>query len=1350
MLTDSAVECGAITSIAISADHSAIAGGHANGTIFIWDTTRLARPFLHIPHLDPVRVENRSADGHVPNSAVCHLGFLGARRTALVSANVHGMAFSHLATRGTGALGRIVKTTRILGRYPNDAPPTGKPRKPSTVLAFAPLPLGNVERGTDDLGLTAMLTPYLLVIVSTTPIAQTQHKAARPKEVTVHGAMSGCLAWFPAVKLKVRDPKTGDTISKVKLVYCWSNVLTVMDIEEIEASDNDKPRSLLFKPRSRWKSEEAIVSIQWLSRSVLCALTITQRLIILEDQSMRMTEAFDMIQKHIFHQDLFTKQLHNLVEQLDEDDTSMHGVVADAFYMSFKTYKGKMFLLGFNDVSVGTLSNWADRLIALMEDGDYIGAIHLATSYYTGDADKLTVGLPEDTRLRHEMVQDKLVEIMTASLKFAFNKNHKASERNVETSQLRDLADACFVACLSIDDTNFLFDEAYEWYEENNLEGIFLESLEPNILNKQISSVPSAIAKALVTYYVNKGWQGRLEELICHMETTTMDIDQITLLCKQHNLYDALIYVWSQSFHDYITPLIDLLTLLISVQNSNYFSNTDAMNDPMHEINAVKIFPYLSHTLTGRIYPTGEGLGDGEASKAKAELYWFLFSGKTIIWPKGSTTKFLTKPGKPEEPPFPYLCMILKFDAPSFLSALNEAFEDSFLNDGPDQAMNGGESQNLSEEQVFGLSVNRQYIVSILLEVMNRVEFPPEHTIYLDMFIARNVPKFPQYLILSGSSLDRVLAGLCNYPSEDIADDAQLSAEYLLSVYHPADLSSLIPLFHQARFYRVLKSIYKTDKQFASLMQAYFDDQEDREAVFNCIADCLRPRTGLNKRQILEVHAVIRAHAVDLVLLDPIQAALSIDTYAPILHPDILGSLSGDPEHEYVYLKTILEPTDQTGEETKFSLSQNFVERYVQLLCKFSPSHVVDFVGMLQATDLRLDKVLPTMEENGVVDAEVVLMAREGLAKEAMERLIRHLGALEATFLAVLEASAENMEYTQREMAAEDSLEALHKYTNVGIWLCKSQTKSTIRRFPGTQKQKRTSSRTELLPDEALWLNLIDATVQITKSISGCIASLENTDSSRTETSPAIKLNYTKFLSTLRTLVQRTFTALLSLTSTSSAIGTNLSFVRILSAFLTRASISSPSLSDLRSVLSSIFSAYTYEENILSLANRLLEKELFINVQSATELRQRGWRPRGNVCEGCRKRVWGPGAISDIFKKWEEKQARETAVKLERRVRTSAERDKGRAMTQVDIKGEADPGNLVMGKGKGKGGRDSPPAAFEQNTTVRTESQDKELGPLIVLACRHIYHQSCLEAVQIEDQSGDIVQGGEFRCPIDG
>jgi len=175
------------------------------------------------------------------------------------------------------------------------------------------------------------------------------------------------------------------------------------------------------------------------------------------------------------------------------------------------------------------------------------------------------------------------------------------------------------------------------------------------------------------------------------------------------------------------------------------------------------------------------------------------------------------------------------------------------------------------------------------------------------MFIARNLPKFPQYLLLSGTALHKVLMGLCNYPGEDIADDAQLSAEYLLSVYNPTDLASLIPLFQTAGFYRVLKRIYKADNDYAKLLKTYFEDPEDREAVFICIADSLRPHSDLTKRQVAEVHHIIESHAKDLVDLDTVTTAQTIDQYAPSLHSNILEILSEEPEHEFIYLKTILE-----------------------------------------------------------------------------------------------------------------------------------------------------------------------------------------------------------------------------------------------------------------------------------------------------------------------------------------------------------------------------------------------------------------------------------------------------------
>lgn len=1307
MLADSlgtAVESGAVMSLAISADHSTVAGGHAAGDIFTWELSRAARPFLHITPVPRSQREERHLDGHISGVSVVHVGFLGTRRTALVSADDRGMAFSHLATRGMGAVARTVKTTRILGRYPEVVSQSGRPRKPSSVLAFSPLPLGNVDQPTDGLGLVAMLTPYLLVIVSTTPVAQTQHKSPRPKEVASHGVMTAALAWFPSIKLKGKDDS-----SLTKLVYCWSNVLTVLEVFEAESESEpskDRPPVLEFRSRSRWRAKEAIVAVQWLSRSVLAVLTITQQLLILEDPALRVTDSFDLLHKHIYQVDLFSSQLQSLVEQYNEDDTSMHGVVGDAFFSSFRAYKGRLFLLGHNDVSVGSLSNWADRLLAYMEAGDFVAAIRLATSYYRGDAEKLTVGLPEEDDSRHSVVGERLQEMISASLKYAFGRNQEASAERLETNQLEDLADASISACICMADHDFLWDEVYNWYEENDSEGIFLDVLEPFVTEGAVRSLPPAALKSLINHYSTNHTSSRLEELICLLEPETMDIEQVTTLCKQHNLYDAFIYVWTRVLGDYIGPLEELSELAGRVTDPLINRESAGEGATSNYTNAMKMFPYLSFIFTGRVYPTGDEMGEEEATKAKTSLYRYLFSGSG-------------EPGPGTKDSFGGVQAILKFDASSFMSMLNEAFEDGFLNDSTD--LTNGES--LQVMNAGGLAFNRQYIISILLEVMSTSDFGPMETIYLDMFIARNLPKYPQYILLSGTTLHQVLLRLCQYPSEELAEDCELSVEYLLSIYQPPDVQSLIPMLQDAQFFRILKSTYRSEKQYADLILVYLKDQNERDSVFTCIRDCLRPAAGLTTKQQRDVVQVMGSHARELVAINVSKAARTVQAVAPSLHQTFLRALESDEYKQFHYLVTLLEPDglqSSTDSQLPAKLENWMVERYVQLLCRYNPSHVADFVDTLGAVDLRLEEVLPAMETSGVVDAAVILLARQGQVRKALDRLLTHLGTLESLLTGILRSADEAPDVGSTEDAVRDVLERLEKFAGVGIWLCQGQTKTTKSArngVAGNAKRDSGALQQSLSFVETLWLDLIDAVVRIARNVSSLQAETPPSATSLSVRNGDAYNDRPELTTVFRKMVQNVFTALLTSTTTaggpSSSERTHTSFLRILRAFLTRAASSSPSLSELRSVLASIFSAYTYEESLLALANGMLDKDLFVHVDEVTKLRQRGWRPRGQVCEICRHRVWGPGAGASLWDAWERRQAIENQ---ERAARRSSIQDED---------------STSKGKGRSKfAGQAQNPAVDEDRSDGQSEARDNssayDLGPVVIFACRHLCHRRCL------------------------
>ncbi len=761
-------------------------------------------------------------------------------------------------------------------------------------------------------------------------------------------------------------------------------------------------------------------------------------------------------------------------------------------------------------------------------------------------------------------------------------------------------------------------------------------------------------------------------------------------------------------------------------------------------------------------------------------------AGTTVTWPKTGGKPVLTKSPGESEPAFPYLRLLLHFDAASFLSALNEAFEDPFLNGTPETQGEGVREMNTVDGQPSQQKMNRQRIISILWEVLHTDEFTSEQTIYLDMFVARNLPKFPQFILLSGSTLQRVLVELCNYPSTDVAEDCQLSVEYLLSMYRPADLQSLILSFKSARFHRVLKSIFRAEKKYANLLLQYFEDPEDQPEVFLCLDDVLRQRTKLKERQVVEVQRVIVGHAADLISLDTVRTAEIIDRYVPDWHDSFLEASEVNSYSRFIYLQAILEPRSEVSAEsvpTNKRPRQAFVEEYVRLMCQYDLTHVAEYVGSLQAGDLRLEQVLPEMENEGVVDAAVMIVAREGQVRDAMARLLKHVGSLEAALLGLLDGDATR----GGRHAMQEILDALHKYSRVGIWLCQRQMKSMqLVEFQKKQPGRRSSSLDDDLSlSEVLWLELIEGTVRVAKNATAALGLPAESETAAKAKDANLSIDTSEITKALRSLVQDTFTALLASTTSSivmkqgdranqrtagkmpatqsgstSSRRLDLSFLRILRAFLARASVTSPSLSELRAVLTSIFSAYTYEESLLSLSNKLLQDDLFVHVEEVTKLRQRGWRPRSQICEGCGRRVWGPGAGGKIWEAWRmkttERRGRENMQRQE-----ALERDEGlgssstggsRGQSTLDAsqsRSRSRPRAKETDKGKGvdtshgnsRQEHRIPPDARGRTSdnnepiTAQAQAQQSETAEqgndssssFLVFRCQHIFHQSCYE-----------------------
>ncbi|RHZ52600.1 hypothetical protein Glove_460g50 [Diversispora epigaea] len=1242
--TANAIEHGSVTALAISSDHTQIVSGHAQGHILIWDFQRPANPVRSILPISSAVAAGGRKEGHIRGSTILHVGFVGVRKNGIVSGDDNGMAFYHNLYKVM--MVNATETARILGRYPHEISGTSKPKRPSTVFGLAPAPMGQSPHVSESFGLVAMLTPYKMIIVSTKPTVQPQYKFIKPRNVvsdssTQSKSISGCLAWFPAVNSESPIINTDPF-----LAFSWGSHLILIKITvappafpEISTKrrKNERDVRLEYIKIGEWRAPNGIVGLQWLSSQILLILTNTEDIIVFDPRYMQQSETTNIRQRSLVYHDQFSSLLK-------EENSINQNLTTDlAYYHSLRVYKGKVFLLGVRQLFVGTLLSWADRLIALLKSGDFLECIALATSFYNGTSSQTILGLPDEEEARHTIVGEKLMELLIASINYAFSSERTfqgmVDEHNESGAVLfDDLAVACIEACLSMHKEDFLFTEVYEKYGEASAKGILLKNLQKYIIQDKIKDLPPEIMKDFVSHYSKPPLLDQLEKCIWHINPHCLDIDQVVQLCQREGLYDALIYVWNRSMVDYVSPAVKLLGVIRRIlitekhkKKKHRFSmssdHKNPANDPFilegeeldkMKTDACKFYTYLSNILTGRTYPNGAPLNEAEANEARTTLYSFVFSGRCVVWPRHGGELILTAEDEQNgpEPTYPYLRLFLKFDTKAFLHALEAAFEDSYLN-GVEIITSGDDYYE--EEETHGKIINRQLLVNILLEVMTSgspesSEFTQSDISYLYCFVARNLPKYIQFLLLSPSAIHKILVKLSTDNDPRTREERQLSVECLLSIYTPQDENPMVKLYESAGFWRVLEHVYTAEKKYGLLVTTYLKDPERRHEIFDCIRGLLSHHSKLNEKQRMEVSETVITRIDEIVDIDGEQTASIINTFFDGDHRTVIENLTSSPARLFTYLRGLLEPSQDdikgyeimlrvhTVEEQVIMsesrmgpfLDPEIHEQYIYLMGKFDPTGVYHYLQTHQGT-YRLENVLHICESAGIVDAVVWILEKNGNAMGALDKILDIVQEKRQEILVLIEEkkNSKNDRWTLIEKTKiETSLMKLKGVLKIGILLCENSCRRAIsnndessRALVLPQTSRATESETELL-----WFKLLDTFLDATKAISSSVippvpsmmsekllskGQLPSFDIPRTAIPPHIANN---LITTFKSYVQSIMRSLLL--STSSPY---VSLPRLLLRFIQSQAKRNSTVSDFKDIFVGMIDTYKYEDAISNL-----------------------------------------------------------------------------------------------------------------------------------------------------------------------
>ncbi|KAI7867172.1 Golgi CORVET complex core vacuolar protein 8-domain-containing protein [Spinellus fusiger] len=1521
-----AVEVGSVTSLAISADHTTIACGYSQGYIIVWNIKKPGHPVRTIEPIPSSQLSSALStatgpqqpllkkEGHVKGAAILHIGFIGIKKSEIVSGDDQGMSFYHVLYKVV--MVNAVDTTRILGRYQNikfspdaHASPRSyqysspasdeqsifpKLKRPSTVFAMQPLPLGHMPHPAETFGLVALLTPYKMIVVGLKPIPQTQYKYLKPKTLHVPGvavdkdgleaqetqredhtiprsttdSLSGCLAWLPVTKTGTQQEKE---ISKVKdtlpstdpmLAFSWGNNLFIIRVG-VETPDtklqtstrtgrpsitakSKKGSKLEFVKLGEWRCRDPIVSIQWINRQILVLLTPNEEMILFDPKNMKETERASIRSKQLVYHDWFNSSLKDLANEPATSNLQPAALATGpaqstskdiemAYYHSLKGYKGRLFLLGLRQLFVGTLLSWADRILALVKAGDFLEGIELATLFYNGRRIQTVVGLPEDEQERKYIVGEKLMELLVASLNYAFSSKRTYEGMTDDISGgnsilYRNLADGCIKACLSMGKLEFLFDTVYERFADSSVRGVFLEVLEPYIVQDQMSEIPPGIMKDLVEHYGERKLLSQLEQVIWHVNPHSLSIDQIVSMCHREGLYEAMMYVWNRSMNDYVSPVVEMLKVIRHIlrmegrRSLEESYSTQRLRVPTGEssvwstqvpeenmrCNAEKLFDYFKTVLRGRVFPDGFQMVGARATEAKSAVYSFIFSGRCVVWPRSGGKLVLTADEEEEmsEPTYPYLRLLLRFNTKKFLEALEVVFEDPWLNGGEDILT------STFEDEMQGKVISRQIIINTLLDVMGGglsvnglSSLPPrpppnpkqsisastvqsfsmkgpntvsrgmgydsetsalsedassDNLVQLYMFIATNLHKYTTFILLPPKTLHKILVRLTEESSSDTRNERQKAIQNLLTIYTPANEDQMTLLYEEAGFWKVLETVYRRDKKYGKLVEAFLKDDERRNMVFDCVHTLLRDRSDLNSKQKNEVKSIIMIRISQFVEINGEKTAKIVEKFFNNDHESAIRRLEEDQEFEeedhhaivdkrlFLYLRGLLEPInsgrsfpekyphtlydENSGMEYQSTLPYvdiSIQERYIELMCRFDPSGVYDYLGTKLDSNMPMDTILKSCENHGIIDAVVWIMEKKGDTRGALDKMLEVAKEKNALILEIIKSHtqdktlhgttrSQNLWTFEHQSIISSCLVGLNGVLRVGTRLCENCSRMSLSTYvtessddwDTTESASIENSHTDNednkqeLPDEEgnittqrpvpendevelLWFRLLDAYVESSIEVYGALGSVSN------HTTINIPQGlHQHIVSSFKSHVQSILASLLLSTSP------QVSLPRLLLRLIHSQTRGETTFADFRDIFLSMLDTYKYEGKLLKMTNQLFDRDLYSSVKEMVRKKGRGWRPRRAICEIC----YAPVLHLSLLQKplawgWDDDEEEEKVKQSKVEIETES-----KAGTEAESKTDSN-----------------------EVETLKTSVTKSELKDAVVFQCGHTYHRQCIE-----------------------
>ncbi|KAK4406644.1 Vacuolar protein sorting-associated protein 8 [Sesamum angolense] len=492
----------------------------------------------------------------------------------------------------------------------------------------------------------------------------------------------------------------------------------------------------------------------------------------------------------------------------------------------------------------------------------------------------------------------------------------------------------------------------------------------------------------------------------------------VVLLCREHRLHCALIYLFNKGLDDFRTPLEELLVVL----RSSIRENATCLG--------YRVLVYLKYCFKGLAFPPGRGnLSPTRLPSLRKELLHFLLEDSSA--PNSWAVTRL-----PLNRAYANLLHLLELDTEATLEVLKCAFTDVEL---PKSTHSFQESTNFNVESVESQKLV-QKLVDILYDILDASYFQAGSPIcsndvdlvevwpskkdvghmfdFIAYYIAHEQAKVPRDIL---SQILEYLTSEINLSdmSGTTIEVFKRRERQLLSLLQVVpgtdwDAPYLLYLSEKAQFHQVCGYIHAIRHQYIAALESYMKANHEPVYAFSFIHDMLRL---LSNGEFDAFESAIISRIPDLFKLSREATYILIIDHFSGRTQYIFSELRSHPESLFLYLKTCNEvhttgnlnlsclgkvevldfPSARRAQQqstgvqayletissslkllhnNQVNMTDEMTELYFELLCRYDRDSVLKFLETSES--YRVEHCLHLCQEYGIVNAASFLLERVG------------------------------------------------------------------------------------------------------------------------------------------------------------------------------------------------------------------------------------------------------------------------------------------------------------------------------------------------------------------------------------